>query len=112
MTTTDETTPWQPAPSPALTVPEALYKNIMYILAVSGRSAEEVPVLAAVVALLDAARDLMLASGALWHSHHNMADVLRCAADELDRIKAEEPPRPPLETLKETIASGRPKYRH
>jgi hypothetical protein len=112
MITTDPANPWESLAAPALSVPDALYKNIMLILAVSGRSAEEVPVLAAVVALLEAGRDLMVASGQLWHSHHNLSDMMRDVADELDRIRAEEPPRPPLETLKETLESVRPKYRH
>jgi hypothetical protein len=42
-----------------------LYRQVMMTLAVAGRTAEEVPTLASIVALLDAARDLMLASGAL-----------------------------------------------
>jgi hypothetical protein len=112
MTTTNETTPWQPSPSPSASVPEAIYKQLMFTLAVIGRSAEEVQTLAAVVALIDATRDLMVRSGALWHSQHNMADVLRCLAAELDRLRGAEEHAPPplLETLKETMASCRPKH--
>jgi hypothetical protein len=52
----------------SLTVTEALYRQVMLMLAVAGRTAGEVPALASVVALLDNAHDLMLGSGALWQS--------------------------------------------
>ena len=68
--------------------------------------------LAAVVTLLDAARDPMLGSGALWQSSPDMVAVLRSVADEMEQLRKDEAARPLLEALKEMIASGRPKFTH
>jgi hypothetical protein len=108
--------PWQgspdgPAPPPDApldaTATEAVYRVLWKTLRTVADVSEELPAAIAVVACVDLAADLSIASGILWQTPDIVA-ALRTLADDLERRPTDEPAWPMLTTVKELFAHSRP----
>jgi hypothetical protein len=106
MTTTD---PREPSgeTAPQLAACNDLYRTLLKALHAAGRADAELSSLAAFVAIIDLAGDLVLASGLLWASP-DLVSALRSLADTLERRRKAEPAQPLLPTVREFFASARP----
>jgi len=111
------TSPWQPGelspePDARIAAVEPLYRALLAKLhAAAYISEDDLPTAAAIMAAIDLAADLALASGLLW-AQPDLAAALRTLADDLEQRREAEPPRPLLPTVRQLFASARPPSAH
>jgi len=111
------TSPWQPGelspePDARIAAVEPLYRALLAKLhAAAYISEDDLPTAAAVMAAIDLAADLALASGLLW-AQPDLVAALRTLADDLEQRREAEPARPLLPTVRQLFASARPPSAH
>jgi hypothetical protein len=105
--------PWQadlpptPPPGAPLEASEAVYRVLWKTLRTIADVRGDLPAAAAMMACMDLATDLAIASGLLWQTPE-IPTALRDLADGLEARRDAEPPKHMLGTLHETLASVRP----
>jgi hypothetical protein len=100
------TSPWQPPgkieeAEQQLAAVEPVYRQLVRTLHHLARDGEAVPAEAAIVALVDLAADLMVASGLLWRP--DVIANLRAFVDGLDQRRTREPAPPLVEDLRDAL---------
>jgi hypothetical protein len=107
MTATDPN-PWgNPPVAPELAGCGPTYLVLMKALHACSLADEELPSLAAIVAITDLVGDLIVNSGALWVAP-DLVKAQHTLAEDLEQRRADEAPKPVCTTLREFFASARP----
>jgi hypothetical protein len=104
------TSPWEPPPgSPAhhLHATEPAYRAMWTALNAASRADPSLPTASAIMAAIDLAFDLAVASGMIYASP-DLIESLRSLADQMEKRRDSEPAAPLMPTLRELFASARP----
>jgi hypothetical protein len=87
------------------------YRKLIEALHLAVHEREGIEPAHAIFAIFNLGVDVAIASGALWASG-DFIESLHKLVTHLEGRKADEPAPPLLTTLKETLASARPKFSH